>query len=103
MVTLKTEIIYFFLFYRPNTLKRCEWAVVREFAILSLRPPDEDPGGEDQASAYDDLKTGESEAGLEVAVTDKGDDDQLNPDDRVGPGEGGVNVGDEKGQRVKKA
>src|SRR5260370_9943023 len=69
----------------------------------TLRPTDEDPGGEDQASAYDDLKTGESEAGLEVAVTDEGDNDQFNPDDCVGPGEGGVNVGDEEGQRVKKA
>src|SRR5260370_391274 len=68
-----------------------------------LRLTDEDSGGEDEASAYDDLKTGESEAGLEVAVADEGDDDELDPDDRVGPGKGGVNVGDEEGQRVKKA
>src|SRR5580704_9328238 len=29
MVTLETEIIGFFLFYKSNTLKRCEWTVVR--------------------------------------------------------------------------
>jgi hypothetical protein len=31
MVTLETEIMGFFLFYRPNTLKGCEWAMFREF------------------------------------------------------------------------
>src|SRR5580698_7031174 len=29
MVTLETEIIGFFLFYKSNTLKRCEWTLVR--------------------------------------------------------------------------
>jgi hypothetical protein len=36
-VTLETEIIGFFLFYRPAALKRCEWAwFLKVFDIRGL-------------------------------------------------------------------
>ena len=81
-------------------LRRGEW---REFRFGSLGLADEDSCGEDEASAYDDLEAGEGEAGLEVLVADEGDDDQLDSDDCVGPGEGGVHVGDEERQGVEEA
>src|ERR1700746_54704 len=70
---------------------------------VCLRLADEDTGSEDQSPADDNLQAGEGEAGLEVAVADEGDDHQLDPNNCVGPGEGGVNVCDEKGQGVEKA
>jgi hypothetical protein len=62
---------------------------------------DEDTGGEDQTAADDYLKAGESETGLEVAVANESDDNELDSDDSVYPGEGGVNIGDQEGQCVK--
>lgn len=69
-------------------------------AFLSLA--DEHACRKDEASADYDLKAGESEAGFEIAMTDEGDDYELHSYDGVGPSEGGVDVGNEKRERVEK-
>ena len=95
----------FFLFYKPY----CCGAVNGRVGSKCVRPciwlglADEDSCGEDETSANDHLKTGEGEAGLEVAMADEGDDDKFDSNDGVSPGEGGVDVRDKKWKRVKEA
>ena len=59
--------------------------------------------GEDEASSDDDLKAGESEAGLEVAMADERDDHEFETHNGVSPRERSVDVGNEEGQRVEKS
>src|ERR1700733_2928296 len=76
---------------------------VRGSRGLGLSLADEDACCEDEASADDDLQAGESEAGLEVFMADEGDEDEFDSDDAVGPGEGGVDIGDEERKGVEEA
>ena len=62
---------------------------------------DEDAGGEDQTATDDYLKAGESEAGLEVAVANEGDDDQLDAHHDIGKRESTVDVGNQERQHRK--
>lgn len=65
--------------------------------------PDQNPCGKNQPSAYDDLHEREQEAGLEVPMTNEGDDDQFDPDDCIGQRESVVDVADKKRQRMQEA